>query len=138
MRASAGATATARRIFVSRLSHTRRRAYRGLLNEAELIDALVPLGFTAIEPETLTAIEQIRTFAGAAQANHRLGAGTQVLDIESSPIFVEAHCNIFASMGLRYGVLIGTEDPADKRIYNRNWTVDIDKTVALVRHMFNL
>jgi len=147
-RARASAGATARRIFISRLSYTRRGAYRGLLNEAELIDALAPLGFIAIEPEKLSAIEQIRTFAGA-EAVIGLGgagmfntvfcrAGTRVLDIESSPIFVEAHSNIFASVGLRYGVLIGTEDPADKQLYNRNWTVDIDNTVALVRRMFNL
>ena len=147
-RARAGAAATAPRIFISRLSYTRRGAYRGLLNEAELIEALVPLGFVAIEPEKLSAIEQIRTFA-SAEAVIGLGgagmfntvfcrAGTRVLDIESSPVFVEAHSNIFASVGLRYGVLIGTEDPADKQVYNRNWTVDIDKTIALVRQMFGL
>jgi capsular polysaccharide biosynthesis protein len=143
-----GATASARRVFVSRLTRTGRGAYRGLLNEADLIEALRPLGFTAIEPERLSAIEQIRTFAGA-EAIVGLGgagmfntvfcrAGTPVLDIESSPTFVEAHANIFASVGLRYSVLIGTEDPSDPQAYNRNWTVDIDQTVALVRRMFGL
>jgi capsular polysaccharide biosynthesis protein len=142
------AIAPAQRIFVSRLARTRRGAYRGLVNESELIDALIPLGFTPIEPEKLSATDQIRAFAGADAVVGLGGAGmfktvfcrsgTRVLDIESTPTFVEAHANILASLGHRYAILIGEADPTDDRIYNRRWRLDIDKTVYLVRRMFEL
>ncbi|ALN74592.1 DUF563 domain-containing protein [Aureimonas sp. AU20] len=134
------------RVFLSRLSRTRKGgAYRGLLNEEELIDALVPLGFTVVEPEHLSFAEQVALFAKARVVVGLGGAAmfntvfcqpeTQVVTIESTGVFLDAHTNLFSSLGLAYGVVIGEEDRTDPRPSQRRWRLDVPGTVAALREM---
>jgi capsular polysaccharide biosynthesis protein len=148
LRASQAAGAPARRIFVSRLSHTRSCGYRSLLNEVALIDALRPLGFETVEPELLSPAEQIRTFAGADVVVGLGGGamfntvfckpGTRVLSIESSSTHLAAHASLFASLGLRYGFLLGHEDLSDPRVTQKRWAIDVEAAAAHVARFIAL
>jgi len=133
----------ARKLYVSRLRRTRElNAYRGLLNEQALADRLADLGYLAIEPEFLTAEDQIRQFAGAERIVATGGAGlfntvfcqeaTRLLDIESTPLFLDAHSNVFAGAGLDYGLVIGREDAADSSLAHRRWTVGLDRAMPAI------
>ncbi len=118
------------RLYVSRQRRTAELgSYRGLMNEAELIDQLRPMGFSPIDPEYLPAEEQVALFAGARQVVTLGGAGafnavfcdpgTRFVDIESSPMHLRNHTDLFASCGMDYGLLIGREDPDDPAPYNK-------------------
>lgn len=131
------------RIFVSRLSRTRRGAYRGLENEEALIAALGEHGFVAIEPEQLSLADQIKLFrsaevvvglGGAAMFNAAFcRAPTRIVTIESTTTYLDAHTNIFASRGLEYGVIMGEEDLSDPRPEHRRWRLDVAGAVQAVR-----
>jgi capsular polysaccharide biosynthesis protein len=125
------------RIYISRLGHSRRGAStRAMTNEAVLIDRLRALGFLIVEPETLTARQQIEIFSSAELVVGPSGAGmfnvmfcregTRVIDIESEPGWIHAHTCLFASSALRYAIFEGKADPADTRPVHRNWTVNIE------------
>ncbi len=131
------------RLFVSRQRRTAELgAYRGLLNEAELIDQLRRMGFSPIDPEYLPAEEQVALFAGARQVAALGGAGvfnavfcnpgTKFVDIESSPMHLRNHTDLFASCGLDYGLLIGREDPDDPAQHNKRWSIDAAQVAAAV------
>src|SRR6185437_8362754 len=97
--------------------------YRVLQNESDLIAALDKLGFKAVEPELLPVKEQIAMFARAKCVVALGGSGlfsvrfcppgTTVVDIESSDVFVAGHSRVLGSLGHRYGVIFGQQDPAD-------------------------
>jgi hypothetical protein len=140
--AAHGAGASPRRLFVSRRTRSR-GGYRTLRNEDALIAALVPLGFTAIEPEFLPLPEQMRAFA-EAEAIIGLGGGsmfnavfckpgTKVLDIESTPVNMDRHANLFASLGLDYGMIIGAEDQAVPAPSHPSWTLDLAAAMPRIR-----
>ncbi len=87
VRKAAPGVETAKRLLVCRsLANS-----RNLLNRAEMIAALKPLGFAAIQPETLSFDEQALTFAGAEIIVTEFGAamanvmfcrpGTKVVEI---------------------------------------------------------
>lgn len=90
---------------------------RKMVNEPELIDALVARGFEVVLPEQMTAIEQIGTFSSAETIVSAAGSaiynaafcypGTRFIDIESEPHWINGHVRIFASRGLNYGVYEG-------------------------------
>ena len=133
----------ARKLYVARLRRTRElNAYRGLLNEQALADHLATLGYLVIEPEFLPVEEQIRLFAGAERVVAIGGAGlfntvfcrpgTRLLDIESTPLFLDAHSNVFAGAGLQYGLIIGQEDLADGSLAHRRWTLDLHAALPAV------
>ena len=140
----------ARKLYVARLRRTRElNAYRGLLNEQALADRLAGLGYLVIEPEFLAVEEQIRLFAGAERIVAIGGAGlfnavfcrpgARLLDIESTPLFLDAHSNVFAGAGLEYGLVIGREDLADSSVAHRRWTLDLDAACpAVAAFMENL
>ena len=125
-----------RAIYVARLRRTRElHSYRALQNEQALADRLAAEGYTVVEPEFMAVPDQIRAFAGARRVVTLGGAGlfntvfcdrARVMDIESTPWFVEAHSNIFAGTGLPYGLAIGREDPADASPAHRRWSIDLD------------
>jgi hypothetical protein len=132
-----GGSEHGKRIYVSRLGHSRRAAStRAMANEAELVDRLRTLGFCIVEPETLSARAQIEAFSAADFVVGPSGAGmfnvmfcrpgTRVIDIESEPGWIHAHTCLFASCGLRYGIFEGKVDQSDTRPVHRNWTVNID------------
>ena len=133
----------ARKLYVARLRRTRElNAYRGLLNEQALADCLAALGYLVIEPEFLAVADQIHLFAGAERIVAIGGAGlfntvfcrrgTRLLDIESTPLFLDAHSNVFAGAGLEYGLMIGREDLADSSLAHRRWALDLDAAMPVV------
>ncbi len=133
----------ARKLYVSRLRRTRElNAYRGLLDESALIDRLAALGYLAIESEFMAVDEQIRHFAGADRIVAIGGAGlfntvfcqpgARIMDIESTPLFLDAHSNVFAGAGLDYGLMIGREDPADSSLAHRRWSIDLDAAMPVI------
>jgi capsular polysaccharide biosynthesis protein len=82
-----------RRLYVSRSA----TAYRRVVNEHELIDVLLPLGFEVVRPEKLRFEEQVRLFhsagvivgpRGAGLTNMMFSTGAKVLEITSSAPFV--------------------------------------------------
>lgn len=141
--ARAGQAATPRRVYISRRARNAELpGYRELLNEAALIDALAPLGFVPVAPETLDAAAQVRLFAGAEAIVGAGGGGlfnavfcrpgTRLISIESTQTYLETHADLFASLDLDHGFIIGAQDPADHRPVNRNWTIDIPQAVAAI------
>jgi capsular polysaccharide biosynthesis protein len=139
-----GDSPPASRIFISRLTRTERDGgYRGLLNERELIAALQSLRFEIFEPEYMRFEDQVALFHGADIVVGLGGAGmfnaifckpgAHVVTIESGVGFVHEHTNIFGSMGLDYGVILGDEDPTDPRPYQRRWTLNVAAAMERIR-----
>jgi hypothetical protein len=58
--------------------------------------------------------------------------GTRIVTIESTAGFIGAHARLFASMGHRYGVIFGREDPADPAPSHRRWRIDIAPAVQAI------
>lgn len=136
-------TAESRKIFVSRLTRTRKMgSYRGLVNEEELISGMQGLGFVVIEPEFLSFTEQVACFRGAEVVVGLGGAamfnvvfcrpGTKVVTIESTTVFVDAHANLFASVGLEYGIILGEEDVTDTSAAQKKWKLDVPPALAKI------
>ena len=132
-----------RKLYVARLRRTRElNAYRGLLDEQALADRLAALGYVTIEPEFMTAEEQIRLFAGAERIVAIGGAGlfntvfcraeTRLMDIESTALYLDAHSNIFTGCGLDYGLAIGREDAADSSLAHKRWSIDLDAAMPAI------
>ncbi len=134
---------TPERIFISRLSRTRAGAYRGLLNELELLEQFEMLGFTVVEPELLSMPEQVSLFAGARVVVGLGGAGlfnavfcrpgTLVVSIESSTHFAPSHTNLFASCRLVYGVILGEQNISKPGAEQRPWTIDATRAASTVQ-----
>ncbi len=109
----------ARRIFVARRGRSQ-GGYRPLVNEAELVVAMEAAGFLVVEPELLSTAAQMGLFA-QAEVVVGLGGGsmfnavfcrpgTRLVSIEATPIFLDRHCNLFASLGLDYGIVLGAQE----------------------------
>ena len=116
--------------------------HRVLLNEAELADALEARGFKVVSPQTLSLQEQVRLFRRARYVVGLGGAGlfnavwcrpgTRLVTVESGMTWVDSHCNIFASRGLDYGVILGRQDPDDPTLHHARWTLDVAAAVAAI------
>jgi hypothetical protein len=139
----AGASQGGRRIFISRLKRTENGgAYRGLLNERELIMALRQLDFEIIEPEDMSFEAQVAIFRGADIVVGLGGAGmfntifckpgARVVTIESGVVFVNSHTNLFGSLGLDYGVILGEEDSSDPRPVQKRWTLNVPAAIKQI------
>lgn len=134
------------RIFVSRLATSAKHPYyRVLQNEYDLSAALGKLGFKTVQPEQLPIKEQIGMFArakcvvalgGSALYSVRFcPPGTTVVDIESSDHFIRPHSMMFSSMGHRFGVIFGQQDPADPAPVHKRWTIDVQRAFAAIREI---
>ncbi|WP_197283671.1 glycosyltransferase 61 family protein [Mycobacterium sp. Marseille-P9652] len=134
------------RIFVSRLSVSAKPPYhRVLQNECDLIAALGELGFQTVEPEQLPLKEQIGMFARAKCVVALGGAGlfstrfcppgTTVVDIESSDTFICDHSRMLSSLGHRYGIIYGQQDPADPAQIHKRWNIDVQGACAAIREI---
>lgn len=127
------------KIFVSRKTFTSKGGYRGLVNEDELIASMTMLGFKVVEPELLKFEDQIRIFASADVVVGLAGAamfntifckpGTSVLSIESTTRFVMKHANLFGSLNLRYGFIIGEEDSEDVSKSQKKWYLNVPRAL---------
>ncbi len=134
------------RIFISRRSRTKAGAYRGLLNEDELVNRMQLLGFTVVEPELYPIMDQARIFRDARVVVGLGGAGmfnvafcrpgTIVIDIESGADWIDAHAELFASTGVSYGFILGDTDETDPSPSQKRWRLDIDRAVsAILNHI---
>jgi hypothetical protein len=113
-----------------------------MLNETELIERLRPLGFDIVEPQYLTAVEQIAAFASADLVVGPSGSGmfnavfcrpgTKLIDIESEPHWIYPHSCLFASAGLQYGIFEGLAADRDWSVHHKPWRVNIE---ALLRRI---
>ena len=134
------------RIFVSRLSTSAKHPhFRVLQNECDLIAALGKLGFKTVQPEQLPVKEQIGMFArakcvvalgGSALFSVRFcPPGTTVVDIESSDLFLGLHSAMLSSVGHRFGVIVGQQDPADPTPVHKRWTIDVQRACTAIREI---
>lgn len=135
------------KLFVSRLTRSRAAPhYRVLRNEEELAAALRARGFSVIEPELYSFAEQIGMFAAAEQIVFLGGSavynavfcapGTNVVTIESTDIYAGVHAALFATLGLRYGVVFGAEDMSDPQAEHRRWSLDVGRAVPVIEAFF--
>jgi hypothetical protein len=137
-----------RKLFVSRLLCSHAAPHNRMLqNEAELKAALEARGFAGIEPETLPFEVQIGMFAAAEQVIF-LGRpavynsvfcppGGSVITIESTPTYANVHTELFASLGLRHGVIFGEEDRSDPKPDHRRWTLDVARALPVIEAFFS-
>ncbi len=126
-----------RRLFVGRGRH---KHTRRLENEAELLHALGPLGFEAIDPGAMAPADQVRWFAEAECVVGVHGAGLTNLAFAPpgagvvelfAPDYVNECFWALASTveGLRYRYLVGDGRPAPSAAARRNRGVASDVTV---------
>jgi capsular polysaccharide biosynthesis protein len=130
------------RIYISRVGQSQRGHPRAMLNESELVERLVKMGFQIVEPEALSVAEQISTFSSAEMVVGPSGSGmfnvvychpgTKVIDIESEPHWIHAHRCLLASCGLRYGIFVGATLDQDFSLYHKPWRVNIDALVSRI------
>jgi capsular polysaccharide biosynthesis protein len=132
-----------RRLYVSRghTKHTRR-----VENEAELVDALAPLGFEVIDPGALSPAEQVRAFAeaeyivgphGAGLTNLAFAApGAAVVELFARDYVNECFWALATTVeGLRYRYIVGDGTSVPSRRNRRvasDITVDIRQVLRLL------
>ena len=121
-----------RRLYVSRGDKKRTRRVE---NEAELVAALEPLGFEAVDPGVLAPAEQVRAFAeaeyivgphGAGLTNLAFAApGAAVIELFARDYVNECFWALACAVeGLRYRYLVGDGSPVRSR-RNRGVASDI-------------
>jgi len=130
------------RIFIARNLQGDSHYGRRLVNERELAQKLIALGFTVVQPETLAFPEQVRAFSGARVIVGLGGAGmfnavfarpgTRIVAIESSMNWVNSHVNLFGSCGLKCGVIIGKQDLNDSEPVHKRWLIDVEVAVRRI------
>ena len=140
LREASGYSHDGRKLYVARNRPGTESAWNGraILNEAVLIERLLPLGFQIVVPGELSMVEQIRTFASAGMVVGGSGSalfnavfcrpGTQLIDIESEIYWINAHLCLFSSAGLDFGIFVGKADTSTTAVH-RPLTVDIDALV---------
>ena len=114
-----------------------------MLNEPELQERLIDLGFRIVSPETLSVVEQIREFSSAEMVVGPSGSGmfnvvfchpgTKVIDIESEPHWIHAHRCLFASCRLRYGIFVGSAMDRRFEVHHQQWKVNIDALISQIQ-----
>ncbi|WP_428395318.1 glycosyltransferase family 61 protein [Lichenicoccus sp.] len=122
-----------RRLYVSRaLSGLARPRYRSMRNEADIEDQLRARGFEVIYPETLTLVEQIRTFSSATHLLGPSGSGmfnimfspshARIVDVETFHVTVRQHAKLYSSMGHEYAFVFAPMDESDNSMpAHRSW-----------------
>ena len=125
-------------------------ASRNLLNRAELIEALKPLGFVAIQPEKLSFDEQVLTFAQAEVIVCEFGAAlvnaifskpaTKVVEIIAEGQHDPWSSHFGAMLGLEHVVLFQRQSeeilaamPRHQKDSPFAYTADVQKVVETVR-----
>ena len=116
--------------------------YRVLLNEQELTNRLVAMGYSPIDPEYLGPEEQIELFGSERRIVVLGGAGlfnavfckpgAKIIDIESTHDHIENHSTVLSSMDADYGIILGQVDQGDPELHNKRWTVDVERATAAI------
>jgi capsular polysaccharide biosynthesis protein len=136
-------------VYVSRISHSKKHPdYRRCVNEEELVDGLLRLGFQAIEPESLSVREQVAIFRSARFVVGPSGAGmfntlfcrpgTSILSLEPLSSWIWQHCNLFGSMGHAYGFVTGGAILDDPEPVQKSWRADIPVVLKRVQEVMRL
>lgn len=129
-----------RRLFLSR----RQAGYRALVNEAEVLAALAPLGVEAVIPEDYTMAEQIILFASAEVVVGPIGGGSAAIafappgaayvELVHRRIALPQYGLLTALLGQRYrqivGPMRGNRGPSE---FDYDFAVDPAGVVAAVR-----
>ena len=131
-----------RRFYVDR----RGSAARRLVNETEVIEHLLPLGFVPIRPETLSPVQQVRLFRNAEAIVAPHGAaltnlgwcrpGCAVLELQMDAYAHWFFRNLAGLRSLRYDCVFGRaldQWPADRgRTQGLRWVVSVGHVAAAV------
>lgn len=134
---------SAHHLYVGRRRRTTEMGgYRSLANERELMERLVMMGYSPIDPEYLGPEEQIELFGSERRIVVLGGAGlfnavfckpgTRIVDIESNHDHLENHSTVLSSMGVDYGIILGQVDQSDPAPHNKQWTVDVERATAAI------
>lgn len=129
-----------RRIFLSR----RQAGYRMLLNEAEVLAALAPLGVEPVVPDGLSMAEQVALFASAELIVGPIGGGSAAIAFAPpGAAYVElvhdrialAQYNVLTGLlGQRYRQIVGeTAGNRSAYVFDHDFTVPPGAVVAAVR-----
>lgn len=113
---------------------------RPLRNEAAVTRLCVDRGFHVVRPETLRMADQVALFAGARRIVAPHGAGlANLLFCRPGAKLLELHMDRYvnwcfrrlaATMGVRYGCVIGRAEPGDGWVHARAWSLDLDRLAA--------
>ena len=116
------------KIYITRGNATKRKC----VNETDVISMLDKHGFTVVYPGDLSFFEQVELFSGAKFVIGPSGAamfnvafckpGTHVIDIESQRAWTYAHCSLFSSLDLAYGIFWGK--PVEDNDVHAPFTID--------------
>lgn len=136
-----------RKIYVSRSGGIATASSRRCVNENELCIALISSGFDIVVPDELSIFEQIAAFANADFVVGPAGAGmfnsvfcrpgTKLIDIESERHWIYAHCGLFSSLGLDFGIFWGNAislDGEPNKIH-RPFSVNVPALLSRIRQM---
>ncbi|WP_448192542.1 glycosyltransferase 61 family protein [Azospirillum sp. sgz301742] len=133
-----------RRIFLSR----RKAGYRTLVNEAEVLAALAPLGVEAVVAEDLSMAEQIALFASAELIVGPIGGGSAAVafappgaayvELVHRRIAIPQYGILTAMLGQRYrqivGPMRGNRGPSE---FDYDFAVSPDTVAAAVRGLLD-
>jgi capsular polysaccharide biosynthesis protein len=130
-----------RKLYISRGDATGRR----VLNEADLIARLAPLGYAAVSLTGMPAARQIATFASASHIVAPHGAGlanivfadpsTTLVEIFPASYGTAAYYVLAAGLGMTYASYISHRISAGSRTQLDDISVDLDDFVARCRHL---
>ncbi|NQW94420.1 MAG: glycosyltransferase family 61 protein [Polaromonas sp.] len=133
-----------KRIYISRRSGIASTRTRRCINEDELSEALENIGFSVVIPDQLSVAEQISAFSNADFVIGPAGAGlfnavfckpgTLLFDIESERHWIYAHCSLFSSLNLRFGIFWGKpvlEDNFEKKSH-LSFSVNIPSLISRI------
>jgi capsular polysaccharide biosynthesis protein len=107
-----------------------------------LAGALEAIGFVTVEPELLTVAQQVGLFSKAEVVVCPGGSGifnaafcppsARFITIESSGRYINTHAGVFASLGMRHGIIFGREDTTDTTDIHKRWTLDIPPAIEAI------
>lgn len=123
------------KIWVSRRFRAKQAPnYRPLVNEDELIDIAQAHGFSVVEMENMSLVDQISIMKGAKVIAGPSGSGllnsifasegTKVIELESFTWCIRQHGKVYSSCGHPYVEIFGDFDVEDQRdMVTRKWRV---------------
>lgn len=132
--------AGAKRLYVSRRDVADNRS---LVNETELVEALLPLGFTEVFPSTFSYEEEMGLFQQAEIIVGPFGSGMSNL-MFCSPgakvVFLQPDSTNWRILSfameplqLDYGYIFGEAFRRHSRMHNTEWVIDVDAVVKRLR-----
>lgn len=132
--------AGAKRLYVSRRDVADSRS---LVNETELVEALLPLGFTEVFPSTFSFEEEMGLFQqaeiivgpfGSGMSNLMFcSPGTKVVFLQPDSTNWRILSFAMAPLDLEYGYIFGEAFRRHSRMHNTEWVIDVNAVVTRLR-----